>query len=638
VAGETYSAVNQAVLAITGVIEPMQGDQFRCVVTNVSGSTISSVATLAVIVAPTITAQPQPTSVQIGGEVSFSVAASGTAPFVYQWRRNGTAIAGATASVLTLTNVQVTAAAEYSVQISNGAGSVQSTGAGLSVLTNSVAPALTSHPVNVTLTLGQTATVTVAVSGLPTPTIQWKKNGVEISGATAAGLTLTNAQFADAGTFVAVVRNVAGSVTSNPATLTVLPLPTAPRIVTQPASQSVILGTAANFAVVAEGFPLPTYQWRKNGSNIAGATLATLVVATPNTGAAANYSVRVSNSQGFVDSDPAVLTLSGPPVITRQPVGQSVGEGANVNLSVEATAVPAPSYQWRRNGVNISGATNALLVLNGVTLANAGLYSVVVTNTAGTVFSDTVTLNVIPAGTTASHSVVGPGYVAGKTVTISNTLTFPASTGSLGWQVLIPTGWSLAGSSVAISADAPTVSPAANATELLEWVWTTIPGSPLTFSYTLHAPASAAGNYSLAAIAEVREAGHPATLMARPDPLVLTAAPPHHSADTDRNWKIGLSELTRVVSLYNTRIGAERTGRYKVEVGSEDGFASDPATAAAATVTLVYYHSADSNRDGRISLIELSRIIELYNFRVGANRTGDYRLQANTEDGFNPGP
>jgi len=52
------------------------------------------------------------------------------------------------------------------------------------------------------------------------------------------------------------------------------------------------------------------------------------------------------------------------------------------------------------------------------------------------------------------------------------------------------------------------------------------------------------------------------------------------------------------------------------------------------------YHSADTNHDGKLSLLELTRVIELYNYRVGTSRTGQYHVQTSppTEDGFAPGP
>ena len=71
---------------------------------------------------------------------------------------------------------------------------------------------------------------------------------------------------------------------------------------------------------------------------------------------------------------------------------------------------------------------------------------------------------------------------------------------------------------------------------------------------------------------------------------------------------------------------------------TEDGFMAEPTRSGGAVVTLTNYHSADTNRDGRFSLLELTRVIELYNVRSGSVRTGAYRVLAGSEDGFSPGP
>lgn len=109
-----------------------------------------------------------------------------------------------------------------------------------------------------------------------------------------------------------------------------------------------------------------------------------------------------------------------------------------------------------------------------------------------------------------------------------------------------------------------------------------------------------------------------------------------HSADTNRDRKISLSELTRVIELYNTKAGTIRTGCYKVWSGSEDNFAPAPERSGASE-TLTSYHSADSNSDGKISLFELTRVIYHYNTRVATVRTGGYYLKPLTEDGFESG-
>ena len=112
-----------------------------------------------------------------------------------------------------------------------------------------------------------------------------------------------------------------------------------------------------------------------------------------------------------------------------------------------------------------------------------------------------------------------------------------------------------------------------------------------------------------------------------------------HSADFSGDYKIDLNELTRVIQLYNTRNGTVRTGRYLVQAtGTEDGFNVDLTTPNIATVSLARYHSADSDKDGKITLVELTRVIELYNTRAGTTRTGAYRTQLGTEDGFASAP
>ena len=120
--------------------------------------------------------------------------------------------------------------------------------------------------------------------------------------------------------------------------------------------------------------------------------------------------------------------------------------------------------------------------------------------------------------------------------------------------------------------------------------------------------------------------------------IAVTSVAIMHSADVNADYRIGLTELTRVIELYNTLHGLTRTGAYSAAAGvTEDGFAIDPLRPVSAFVNLVRHHSADTNRDGKIGLLELTRVIELYNHRSGNVRTGQYRIQSGTEDGFAPG-
>jgi hypothetical protein len=202
------------------------GSLFSVVVSNSVGSINSNNATLTVNpdpVAPSITSQPASQTITAGQTATFSVTASGTAPLSYQWQKNGSAIGGATSASYT-TPAETTAdnGAQFSVVVSNSAGTATSNNAVLTV--NAVAPSITAQPANRTITAGQTATFSVTASGTAPLSYQWQKNGSAIGGATSAGYTTPAETTADNGAqFSVVVSNSAGNATSNAATLTVNP-------------------------------------------------------------------------------------------------------------------------------------------------------------------------------------------------------------------------------------------------------------------------------------------------------------------------------------------------------------------------------------------------------------------------------
>src|SRR5690606_27748273 len=137
-------------------------------------------------VAPSITTQPVSQNVNAGANATFTVSASGTGPLSYQWRFNGANISGATATSYTRSNVQSGDAGNYSVVVSNAAGSATSANAALTV---NVPPSITTQPVSQTVNAGANVTFTVSASGTAPLSYQWRFNGANISGATASSLT-----------------------------------------------------------------------------------------------------------------------------------------------------------------------------------------------------------------------------------------------------------------------------------------------------------------------------------------------------------------------------------------------------------------------------------------------------------------
>jgi hypothetical protein len=176
----------------------------------------------------------------------------------------------------------------------------------------------------------------------------------------------------------------------------------APTITTQPAALTVTAGAAATFTVVATGTPAPTYQWQKDGANCTGAsaTTATFTISAVATTDAGTYTVIVTNIVGHVTSNGAALTVNVGPAITTQPSALTVTAGAAATFTVVATGTPAVTYQWKKDGVDLTGAsaTTATFTIAAAALTDAGTYTVVVTNSVASVTSTGAALTVTAAG------------------------------------------------------------------------------------------------------------------------------------------------------------------------------------------------------------------------------------------------
>jgi endonuclease/exonuclease/phosphatase family metal-dependent hydrolase len=171
---------------------------------------------------PSISTQPLSQTMPVGTNVLFSVTASGASPLSYQWYFNtNTPIPGAQASTLTMTNVQLTNAGTYSVIITNTYGSTTSSVATLTV--TNAGPSITTQPQNQSVVPGASATFSVAATGTAPLGYQWYFNtNTLIADATTNSLTITNAQLANAGKYTVVISNSVDSITSAPATLTII--------------------------------------------------------------------------------------------------------------------------------------------------------------------------------------------------------------------------------------------------------------------------------------------------------------------------------------------------------------------------------------------------------------------------------
>ena len=429
----------------TGYTFAPQSQTVSVSTSNVTGVNFTANA---VSMAPTITNQPANLTIVAGQTATFSVTATGTAPLSYQWQKNGSNVAGATASsYTTAATTTADSGSKFDVVVSNSAGNVTSGAATLTVNAAAVAPTITTQPANQTVTAGQTATFTMTAIGTAPLGYQWQKNGTNISGATSSSYTTPATTTADTGsTFRAVVSNAAGTTTSNAATLTVNAGAVAPSITTQPTNQTVTAGQTATFTVTASGSAPLSYQWNKNGTAISGATSSTYTTpATTSSDNGAKFSVVVSNGAGSVTSATATLTVNATavaPTIATQPVNQTVTAGQTATFTVTATGTAPLAYQWDKNGAAIPGATSSMYTTPATASSDNGAqFTVVVSNSAGSVTSVTATLtvNAAAAAPTIMTQPANQTVAAGQTATFNVTAT---GTAPLSYQ------WNKNGSSI----------------------------------------------------------------------------------------------------------------------------------------------------------------------------------------------
>ncbi|MGN6645782.1 MAG: immunoglobulin domain-containing protein, partial [Cytophaga sp.] len=389
---------------------------------------------------PVISTQPASKTICAGTTLNLSIVATGSA-LTYQWKKGGVAltdggtVSGATTANLSITSVVAGDAGTYTCVVSSCGNNVTS---GNAVVTINQPPSITTQPVSSSICTGSNTSFSVSATGTLL-TYQWKLDGVNISnnavygGANAATLNLVAPTTAHQGTYtVDITGTCSPVVTSNGVTLTV---GSGITITTNPTNKTACLGGTTSFSVAATGSGL-SYKWQKNGvdmsdgGSISGASTNTLTITGVIAGDATNYKCVITGTCGTATSTAATLTITSSPVITSQPVAsQSICAGLNASFSVVATG--AVSYQWKKNGVdltntgNISGALSASLLVSSITAADAGTYSCVVTGAcspAATSNNAVLTINTLPAITTQpAASTICSGANASFSITATGT-------------------------------------------------------------------------------------------------------------------------------------------------------------------------------------------------------------------------
>ncbi len=391
---------------------------------NVLATTLATGCSLQMSIIPIVNLSPLPVvqTVSAPGSTSYCLGTpnvtvqlnNSEVGFSYELYKNGIAsgtINAGTGAALDYLNLDAGVYTVYSYFTATPACGTFMSGS-VTVIVNT--PTVISVQPTALQTLCESSVLNLSVSATGTGlSYQWNKDGTPIFGATASSYNIPVLVSADAGTYTVEVTS--GGVCGNTVTSSdaVVNVNIAAVITTQPlpATQTLCLGSVLPLNVVANGSGPLSYQWKKNGVNISGATTDTYSLASVGIGDGGNYSVEVTSSgvcvPASVTSNIALVTIESSAVISVQPTAlQTLCESSVLNLSVSATGTGL-SYQWNKDGTPIFGATSSSYSIPALVSSDAGIYTVEVTS--GGVCGNTVTssdavvnVNIIPLGNRVS--------------------------------------------------------------------------------------------------------------------------------------------------------------------------------------------------------------------------------------------
>jgi hypothetical protein len=197
------------------------------------------------------------------------------------------------------------------------------------------------------------------------------------------------------------------------------------RLTTDPVITPVAADLAAGETTTLQVVNLPagdaTFQWQRNGQDIAGATAATLELSNATAELAGNYTVVVTRLGQSVTTEASTVRVFDKLTITTPPEKIEALSGKTTGFSVAAAGPLPMTYQWRFNGADLPNKTNRFLTFPAKT-DTAGDYSVVVSDATGSVVSDPAKLAVLVPPTFVQAPLAMKG-VAGSSVTISAAVT-----------------------------------------------------------------------------------------------------------------------------------------------------------------------------------------------------------------------
>jgi P pilus assembly chaperone PapD len=583
------------------------------VVVTVDGQSITVPVTISG--PPTISTQPQDTTVAPGATATFTAAATGAPAPTVQWQVStdgGTSyqnITGATSTTYSFTAAAADSGNKYRAVFTNTNGSATTDPATLTV---QQAPAITSAD-HTTFTAGTAGTFTITTTGTPDATVSESgtlPTGVTFTAGANGTATLSGTPAAGTGGSYPVTLTAHNGVSPDATQNFTLTINEAPAITTQPKDATVAPGATATFTAAATGAPAPTVQWQvstdggSTWANISGATSTTYSFTATTTDNGHQYRAVFTNSAGSATTSAATLTVQQAPAFTSADHATfTVGTSGSFTITTSGTPDATVSESGALpDGLTFTAGSHGTATLSGTPAAGTGgNYSITFTASNG-VSPDatqnfTLTVNEAPAITTQPHDTsVAPGGTATFTAAATGA---PAPT--VQWQVSTDGGSTWANVSGATSTTYSFTATESDTGHQYRAVFTDTAGSATTSAATLtvqQAPAitsadhatftvGTAGTFTITTTgtpgATVSESGTlpqgvtfsagangTATLSGNPAagtggsyPVTLTA---HNgvSPDATQNFTLTINEAPAITSADSTSFGSGATGTFTV--------------------------------------------------------------------------
>lgn len=357
---------------------------YQVFVTGACGTTASEPATLSLTQPPVLNSSPLSAVACPGSELTLSVTATGVG-LSYQWHHDGAPIAGATAAALDLFDMTASDAGAYHVEVANACGSINSAPANVTIAGQ---PLITKSLFDMAVCSGDHATLRVVAISAGEMTYSWLHNG-ELLDETSNTLTLTDIDAASAGNYEVLVGGPCGLVASSAA----VTVNDAPAILTQPTGATLCAASHVTLTAEVAGEDV-SYQWYLNGEELPGANATTLSLANVTPDHAGSYWVTAATDCGVVTSDLAEIVVTAAPEVATSHQSLELCVDDSATIEVVATGTAPLLYEWRKNDQVIPGASAAQLALGPVTVEDSGQYSVLVSNSCGSVEVSVATVTV----------------------------------------------------------------------------------------------------------------------------------------------------------------------------------------------------------------------------------------------------